>query len=43
MESMKCSIKALTKDRKDHENKCKQMQQELTKKEKQLANCQGKL
>ncbi|KAF6040787.1 CNTLN [Bugula neritina] len=43
MESMKCSIKALTKDRKDHENKCKQMQQELTKKEKQLANCQAKV
>ena len=41
MDSMKSSIKALTKDKKDYENKYKESQEELAKKEKLLTNCQG--
>ena len=42
MDSMKSSIKALTKDKKDYENKYKESQEELAKKEKLLTNCQGR-
>lgn len=43
MDSMKSSIKALTKDKKDYQNKFKESQTELAKKEKQLSSCQGKI